>query len=357
MSSVPELVFVNCCHLGKTDGAAEAFYRNRFKLAANIGTQLIENGVKVVIAAGWAVDDAAALEFTEVFYDYMFEGYEFGKAVQEARQVIYEKYKYTNTWGAYQCYGDQFYTLRSIAKKPKPTEYVIAREAEIDLNNLLNKLEVSGYSKESLLRELENISAAVEKSNIRNGEITESEALAYAGLCMYEEAMSKYESLLKMENASFSFSAMEKYCNVRPKYYVSIFKKDKKDQKKFLEYISKVIGDLNLLIGYSPTAERLNMLGSAFKSKAMISSGIKSKIEAYQQAACFYHQAYSKQKKAYSLVNWLEVENILVLLDSRKWGQAVKTENYSYRVPVIKEVIGLLESMFDSITIFSGLKN
>jgi CHAT domain-containing protein len=98
MSSVPELVFVNCCHLGKTDGAAEAFYRNRFKLAANIGTQLIENGVKVVIAAGWAVDDAAALEFTKVFYDYMFEGYEFGKAVQEARQVIYEKYKYTNTW-------------------------------------------------------------------------------------------------------------------------------------------------------------------------------------------------------------------------------------------------------------------
>ena len=84
------------------------------------------------------------------------------------------------------------------------------------------------------MREFENISAAVEKSNIRNGEITESEALAYAGLCMYEEAMSKYESLLKMENASFSFAAMEKYCNVRPKYYVSIFKKIKKIRKNSL---------------------------------------------------------------------------------------------------------------------------
>ena len=40
MSSVPELVFVNCCHLGKTDGAAEAFYRHRFKLAANIDTRI-----------------------------------------------------------------------------------------------------------------------------------------------------------------------------------------------------------------------------------------------------------------------------------------------------------------------------
>ena len=214
----------------------------------------------------------------------------------------------------------------------------------------MNKLEVSGYSKDSLLRELEDISAAVEKSNIRNGEISESEALAYAGLCMYEEAMSRYESLLKMEDASFSFSAMEKYCNVRPKYYVSIYKKNKKDQRKLLAHMSKVIDDLNLLIGYSPTAERLNMLGSACKSKAMLSSNIDSKIEAYQKAAGFYHQAFNKQKKSYSLVNWLEVENILVLLDSRKWGQAVKTDGYSYRVPVTREVIQLLEEMLDSIT-------
>jgi hypothetical protein len=51
---------------------------------------------------------------------------------------------------------------------------------------------------------------------------------------MYEEAVSKYESLLNMENASFSFSAMEKYCNVRPKYYVSVYKKNKKTQKNSL---------------------------------------------------------------------------------------------------------------------------
>ncbi len=350
MSSVPELVFVNCCYLGKTDGAAEALYRNRFKLAANIGTQLIENGVKAVIAAGWAVDDAAATEFTQVFYEYMFDGYEFGKAVQEARQVIYEKYKYTNTWGAYQCYGDQFYTLRSVSKKAKAKEYVIAREAEIDLNNLLNKLEVSGYRKDSLLQELDDISTAVEKSNIRNGEITESEALAYSGLCMYGEAVSKYESLLNMENASFSFSAMEKYCIVRPKYYVSVYRKNKKDQKKFLELTGKVISDINLLIGYSPSAERLNMLGSACKSQAMLSSQTKSKIEAYRQAAVYYHKAYDKKKKAYSLINWLEVENILVILGNRKWGQLIKMENYSYRTPPIKEVIELLKRRLDTIS-------
>ena len=205
--------------------------RNRFKLAANIGTQLIENGVKVVIAAGWAVDDAAALEFTDVFYEHMFDGAEFGQAVLEARQIIYEKYKYTNTWGAYQCYGDQFYTLRTGYKKHAAKEYVIAREAEIELTNLLNKLEISGYTTEGLLAELNAISTAIDNANIRNGETTEIEALIYGGLCMYEQAMMKYESLLTMENASFSFSAMEKYCNIRPKYYVSEFKKSAKESK------------------------------------------------------------------------------------------------------------------------------
>jgi CHAT domain-containing protein len=44
MGAVPELVFVNCCHLGNVNSDGEIFYRERYKLAANIGTQLIEIG-------------------------------------------------------------------------------------------------------------------------------------------------------------------------------------------------------------------------------------------------------------------------------------------------------------------------
>ena len=350
MSSVPEMVFVNCCHLGKTDGATEALYRDRFKLAANIGTQLIENGVKVVIAAGWAVDDAAALEFTEIFYKNMFEGAEFGQAVLEARRKIYEKYWHiNNTWGAYQCYGDQFYTLKTGSRKFAPKEYVIAREAEIELSNLLNKLEITGYTTEGLLGELNAILKAVDAAMIRNGEITELEALIYAGLCMYEQAMMKYESLLIIEHASFSFSAMEKYCNVRPKYYVSEFKKSKKNQKDFLDKIEKVIGELTLLISYSPTAERLNMMGSAYKSKAVLSSVASQKISAYKQAALYYYRAYTKQKEAYSLSNWLEIENILQLLDSRAPNQVINIDKTKYIAPDMKEAAKDLESMLDSL--------
>ena len=350
MSVVPEMVFVNCCYLGKTDGAADALFRNRFKLAANIGTQLIENGVKVVIAAGWAVDDAAALEFTKEFYKNMFEGDEFGQAVQQARRVIYEKYNKSNTWGAYQCYGDQFYTLTKGYTKRKAVEYVISKEAEVELANLLNKLEVSGYTTDGLIAELTAISASVDKADIRNGAITEKEAMIFAGLCKYKEAVAKYESLLKMENASFSFSAMEQYCNIRPKYYVSEYVKTGKNQAGFLKNMDTVIADLDILINYSPTAERLNLLASAYKRKAILSKTKVQKMSAYKEAAVYYAKSYATKKNAYALANWYELESILMFAgDKRKWGQTIKHDHYSYTLPSLKDAIKEVETTLEAL--------
>src|SRR5207344_3067166 len=54
MRSVPELVFINCCHLGRIEdsaaAAAAAPVRPPFNLiAANVATQFIDMGVRVVV--------------------------------------------------------------------------------------------------------------------------------------------------------------------------------------------------------------------------------------------------------------------------------------------------------------------
>src|SRR5690606_35228282 len=103
MSSSAELIFVNCCYLGQMDNTAELMSQQSNKFAANVGTQLINNGARAVIVAGWAVDDAAALEFSTEFYQNMFEGFGFGEAVKRARHAIYKSSgKRSNTWGAFQ---------------------------------------------------------------------------------------------------------------------------------------------------------------------------------------------------------------------------------------------------------------
>ncbi|MCY7352167.1 MAG: CHAT domain-containing protein [Cytophagaceae bacterium] len=329
MSNVPELVFVNCCYLGQTDGTAEEYNRSRFRLAANIGTQLIEIGVKAVVVAGWAVNDSAALEFAERFYQAMFEGDNFGEAIQKARRAIFENYgPRNNTWGAYQCYGDPFYKLSNDTRKTQETyEFIIPEEAEIELGNLLNKIERGGYDPVETLQTIDAIDKALTRAGIKSGRITELQALLYSALNKYELAVAKFEALWKEDKATFSFSATEKYCNTKVKLHVQQVKQKGKNDpmviKKAQDALREVIADLEGLIRFGATVERINILASTHKRLALISQG-EDKKEAYKCSASYYRKAYETAEntsKYYPLTNWLSIEQALVLADTRGWGK------------------------------------
>ena len=103
METVPELVFLNCCHLGKVDRTV----RDGNKLAASVARELIQIGVRCVVVAGWAVDDAQARLFGESFYRHLLQRRRtFGDAIFEARQAAWEANREDITWGAFQAYGD-----------------------------------------------------------------------------------------------------------------------------------------------------------------------------------------------------------------------------------------------------------
>jgi hypothetical protein len=368
MSTAPELVFVNCCHIGKISGVAEEFYQQRYKLAANIGTQLIENGVRCVIAAGWAVDDSAALEFADVFYDRMLSGYTFGDAVSEARKSVFAKYSNTNTWGAYQCYGDPFFRFeqRRQEKTKYKRTYLISQEAEIDLLNLLNELDIGKKPTDEYIKLLEEISEAVDQAKIRTPVITEKEALVYLELKHYDKACEKFSTLLKVEDASFSFSVAEKYFNAMAKKITSEFKDTlakksdineiknqqiiKQKRTESLTQLNEVTDDLEVLVKLIPSSERLNILGSAYKRKAFVLA--ENKMETYEKAALNYQKAYSYSKNWYSLTNWLALECVLVMSDLHNWGSDVnsKNEKLGYTLIAYEEAVSMLDESAPSPT-------
>ena len=329
MSTTPELVFVNCCFLGQTDGIAEEFFRSRFKLAANIGTQLIENGVKAVIVAGWAVDDGAALAFAQKFYANLFEGKTFGEAVRVAREQVYANFGRKNTWGAYQCYGDPFYKLITERQKKWKQEknYVVAAQAEIDLSNLLSDLIANETKNEPAEKTLEMISQEVDKRELRNPSITEYEGLIFKSLSKYEKAIEKFEQLLASENAAYSFTSIEQYCNIKVKLLIRQLDKEKIPGGLKREF-DKTMSDLDALIHLSPTAERYSLKGSAYKRKHRLyqKKDIPAILRALRESAKNYYLAYSKAEKSklcYPYTNWIALENILVIAGKGKsgWGK------------------------------------
>ena len=118
MEVVPDVVFLNCCHLGTVDVG-----RQGNKLAASIARELIDIGVRCVIVAGWAVDDQGAQRFGESFYqELLLRRRPFGEAVFQARKAVYEANSSDITWGAFQAYGDPAWRAEPRAQGAAATE-------------------------------------------------------------------------------------------------------------------------------------------------------------------------------------------------------------------------------------------
>lgn len=289
MSYVPEFVFINCCYSGKVIAKDDAYVRSRYKLAANVGTQLIQMGVKAIIVTGWAVDDAAAGTFASTFYTKMIEGYEFGTAVQLARKKCFQEHKHTNTWGAYQCYGYSHYRLNNrLKKKENKIEYVLPSQVYIDIDNLYNQIKHSDYDKAIAQAKLNSILDNAQRNGLLDGKIREKEALIYDELNLTDKALETFRSVLTLEDANFSVKVLEHFCLLRSLNLSA----NKDDRAKEIEMIERLA-----IVGQ--TTLRLGIVGNAYKFASAHATTKDERIADLKKALSFYKRAYDLKKDPY----------------------------------------------------------
>ena len=225
MRVVPELVFVNCCHLAARSGdqlladSQQASGRARF--ASGVAEQLINIGVRCVIAAGWAVNDVAARTFATTFYDSLLRGNRFITAVAEARKAAYSDDD--NTWGAYQCYGD-------------PDWYFGRNESERGTTKTAPADEFAGVASETALKlaletiavqtKFQNRKPAVQLGRVRvleerfapkwgsSGSVAELFGTAYAEVRDLNNAIRWYKVAVNATDGRASMKATEQLANV-----------------------------------------------------------------------------------------------------------------------------------------------
>ncbi|MBK7439756.1 MAG: CHAT domain-containing protein [Saprospiraceae bacterium] len=273
MSKLPEFVFVNCCYSGTVEPGKEKLYQQRYGFAANVGTQLISMGVHAVVVAGWPVNDDAALLFSKTFYDLMLAGKTFGDAVRQAREACWDKYEYANnTWGAYQCYGDQWYRMVSSQNDRKTSKNYFTRDqVAIDLYNLHSETRDRMIIPEALENKLNDILKNAESSQFIDSSILEMKANILSELNLIDKAIVSYEYLRALNYSDFSVKSLEQSCNLRMKHLLIKVMADKSIKPQIIESeIDHILKDLDLLIRIGTTPERLSILGSAHKKIAMI---------------------------------------------------------------------------------------
>lgn len=316
MPTIPELVFINCCELGKTESSSEGAdlqLTNPPAFAANIAVQFIEMGVRCVIAAGWQVDDAAARTFAEVFYDSFLKGETFGVSVQRARAETWRGHRSVNTWGAYQCYGDPGWRLispehRDEVTPPQRPDWNSPREAVVGLQNVTQRAKAATLvTSNSTRAELHRIYGCLTSKNsewqdwMQRADVVGELGIAFSEVGEFERAASLlWECLQLNEGLPVTTLTQERLCDTLNRLSFQ-FKDDEARQKSLtqlpLELRPKCVAEVEFLLLekslervlrlllLSRSSELLQLLCSALRRRSVLNADRKSCLKWLKRAA------------------------------------------------------------------------
>lgn len=219
MRVVPELVFLNCCHLAAREATIALPSYDRAQFAANIAESLIRVGVRCVVAAGWAVEDNPAADFAAHFYQTLLIGGRFIDAVGAGRAAALRANPSGNTWAAYQCYGDPEWTWRREgidAQRPtQPLSDELAGVASpvsltLALETLAIQGELGGRAPAYLLDRLRFLESEFAPLWGAMGAVAEAFGVAYAAAQDVDKAIGWYQAALSAQDRSASLRTADR---------------------------------------------------------------------------------------------------------------------------------------------------
>ncbi|MFZ1745116.1 MAG: CHAT domain-containing protein, partial [Nitrospirales bacterium] len=373
MRYVPELVFLNCCHLGQTKGSAEQSNIPFHQLASNLGTQLIRMGVRAVVAAGWAVDDLAAKTFAKKFYEEMFQNRTFGDAVRLAREEIFLRQGGSNTWGAYQCYGDPDFSLHIGAKSMGRQRRMVAPvELQVELYNLVQEAKTAEPKDEvRLRRRLEELAAGVGQGWTESAAMCAALGLAYGELGLFAEAVRFYDRGRMLQPADATVESLEQLANLKVRWALDRVERQGDSKAQMPDPLEKDFPIKELfddaehilagLLTIQQTQERYALKGKLYKGKAMLLTTKAEQRKALREMKECYAEGYRIGKDAqrndlyYPLGNRIAAE--IVLSWDQPKGRSTRrgktkvadplTEGLAELSVYAKDLIGKGESFWD----------
>lgn len=330
MRRVPELVFVNCCHLGEIKDVEAAPTRDRHLLAANIATELIRIGVKAVVAAGWAVDDNAAELFARTFYEHMLSGVTFGRAVYLARCATAKEFPQSNTWGAYQCYGDPAFRLATgdrVASERFGEDFAAKKELVIALDHLRSDALTSGAQQlQDINQRLDNLHELVQGKRPQwaaDAAVCAAFGLALGEVDRFDDALAYFEKAVAADPANLSVVAVQQYANLLSRAAAARWRTRAKatgaasTDASVMAQIDRGIAIIEQLMNVAKTSERLCILGAAYKRRAQVAGSATVRNAALRQMSENYKAAHELDVaergaiSSYPLLNWLSAEVFL----------------------------------------------
>ena len=264
-------MFFNCCHLGQIDDGPRA------ELAASVAKTVMKDGVRAVVAAGWAVDDDDATAFATTLYECLCDGASYGDAVRHARKKIYpEGGPTSSTWGAYQCYGEPGWRLAQRAGRREDIGDVLF---EADAERALSDLAAEAgkiTSKEDRPGRADAAGRARRRAS--GGKCWSTigrvvgcgppAATPQAALGDLEGAIASYREVVEWSSGDYAVSVVEHLANCEVRLAQKRFRIAGTATTEVIGYLDEADKRLSALFQLEPTSERLALRGSYYKKRA-----------------------------------------------------------------------------------------
>ena len=294
LETVPELVFVNCCHLGGHDAKQTLSVDQPVAFAAGMADALIQMGVRCVVAAGWAVDDDAAEIFATRFYSALLAGEPFITAVAQAREDTWTRSPHSKTWAAYQCYGDPNWTFRRGTGDAQASRRDARRDARGGTSGVAEGI-ASPAGLALVLEDLAirtryasgDVAAQQEQARVQLRELQDQHGDAWGGMGAVAEAfgvaweaaqdrdaaIACYGRALCANDASASVKAHEQLGKLQVERAWAIAQEAGNNAAtlgQMREELAMAVRELQTLVALQPTMERLTLAGLAWQRQGQL---------------------------------------------------------------------------------------
>jgi tetratricopeptide (TPR) repeat protein len=218
----------------------------------------------------------------------------------------------SNTWGAYQAYGDPDFCLgqkSSVRKAGSEDVTVAAEEVLIDLDGL--SLQIGTSDPSALRKALSKIEETCSSDWLKQGTFQERLGGAYSEHGLFKEAIERYQRAAETEDPSnpATLRAIEQWINL------TVRLGEKEGNKVMIE---EALEKGRHLLGIAKTSERLNIMGSAHKKLAQLETDAERVKAHLGQSAAYYREAVSRQQQQhegvadpYPIINLMVVEALL----------------------------------------------
>jgi tetratricopeptide (TPR) repeat protein len=330
MRAIPELVFLNCCHLGRVEELAQS---------TTIAQDLMGEGVRAVVAAGWAVDDAPAKRFAEVLFDDLLAGMLYGDAARHARNVVAQEFRNddgltTNTWGAYQCYGDPGFRLVT-GRAPKQGR--VEPVSVDDLVEAVNDVEIQAGdvrrtdahhdARATLLGELAELAGVARDQGWDEGRLWYALGEAHFALRSFSDAVGCYERALE-RGGDVPIRLLERLANAQVRAARNLPEGSER-QARF----ARAWENIERARRFGSSAERFALEGSYHKKRA-VRLPPAERADAVRRAAAAYRKADEAEPRPYHALNWAQMSVVGGVKD-RAWASRVEAIGTSSATGVV----------------------